>query len=132
MNELHSPQELKEKIQQLIKDVSGPSYKDIRAKSEDFDYSDFTQPGSKYYKVHLSVEAEGSEVNVSTDDFVSTINKYLQSDPRDLLEDAQTSEEEIRKIMIFQESNEPYKQNVMYEYNGKKMYCAVSMSVKNN
>jgi len=130
MNRLTSLQQLKETIQQFMIDVTGPSYTDIRAKSESFVYFDISRDRSVTYELHLSVEAEGSQINVSPEDFVSTIDKYMHSDPRDFYHEAETSEEERNKILMFREANEAYKQNVMYEYNYKKMYCAVSISVK--
>ncbi|QXI15317.1 hypothetical protein [Pseudomonas hamedanensis] len=118
------PVDLKKKIQQLMIDVSGPDYGDIRVKSENF-YIKINQPDPKNYYAHLSVEAKGSDTYVSTEDFVSKINQYLRYDGNE-----EISTEEAGEIIGFQRMYAPYTQNVMYEDNGKKMYCSVSIFVE--
>jgi hypothetical protein len=123
---LETPQKLKEQIQKLMVDVTGDSYKDIRSKSAKLCYVEQRQAGNIGYRLDLSVEANGSDINVSLDNFVSTIKEYLY------LDQEPPFMQESHDGQMFREGHQPYKQNVKHEVQGKTMYCAVSISVERN
>ena len=122
--DIFSRQQLKDEIQNLMIAVTGDSYKDIRTKDEEYVY--FVEGQRDSLSGTLRVEANGSEINVSIEDYVSKIEEYL--DPRT---HHKKNEEELAEIINFHRGNTPFKRNIKHEYKGKTMYCAVSMSVIN-
>lgn len=124
--EIYSRQQLKDKVQQLMIDVTGDSYKDIRTKEEEYHYYEKGHGTPLTLSGTLRAEANGSEINVSIEDYVSKIEEYLNADIR-----YREKDEEYSKIIEFQRFKTPFERNIKHEYKGKTMYCAVSMSISN-
>ncbi|MDD1004739.1 hypothetical protein [Pseudomonas sp. TNT2022 ID642] len=124
--EISSRQQLKDEIQNLMIAVTGDSYTEIRTKDEEYRYYEKVHGAPLTLRGTLRVEANGSEINVSIEDYVSKFEEYLNTNIR-----YGEKDEELAEIIEFQSFKTPFKRNIKHEYKGKTMYCAVSMSISN-
>ncbi|QUW64487.1 hypothetical protein KFQ04_17805 [Pseudomonas synxantha] len=100
--EIYSRQQLKDEIQNLMIAVTGDNYKDIRIKVEEYVYYE-KGPGTPLtLDGHLRIEANGSEINVSIEDYVSKIEEYLNADIR-----YREKDEKFSEIIEFQRFKPP-------------------------